>query len=307
MTGDAGRQGAGGQDAGPDEWAGRRYVALGSSFAAGPGIPPIVDRAAIRSGRNYPALVSQALGTRLVDVSYSGATTTHVRSQGQGRGRSARPAQLAAITPDAALVTVTVGGNDVSYIGGLIRAGLMFTVTRPVHRLSGPMAGRLRDLVSLSRDAAAFAQVRAAVADLLTEARRRAPQARVLLVDYLTVIGRYERSPGAAGSRLLPLTPAQVEQAAGTASELAQAFAGAAADAGAELVLASSASVDHGPCAPEPWMTGYVWGNPRRGGPVAYHPTAAGMTAVAELVLRQLGVEFSGWPTGPAAGSGTGG
>ena len=58
-----------------------RYVALGSSMAAGPGIPPRVPgspRSAGRSARNYAHLVAESLGVGLLDVTYSGATTAHV-------------------------------------------------------------------------------------------------------------------------------------------------------------------------------------------------------------------------------------
>ena len=44
----------------------KRYVALGSSMAAGPGIAPRVDgspRAAQRSARNYPHLVLEELAS----------------------------------------------------------------------------------------------------------------------------------------------------------------------------------------------------------------------------------------------------
>ena len=59
-----------------------RYVALGSSMAAGPGIRPRADGAPLpagRSARNYPHLVADRLGLDLVDVTYSGATTANLR------------------------------------------------------------------------------------------------------------------------------------------------------------------------------------------------------------------------------------
>ena len=37
-------------------------AALGSSFAAGPSIPPQLNAAARRSGLNYPSLLAKALG-----------------------------------------------------------------------------------------------------------------------------------------------------------------------------------------------------------------------------------------------------
>ena len=66
----------------------RRYVALGSSYAAGPGIDPVIDRTAGRSGRNYAHLLAQAPGAELTDATVSGATTatilnTHQRTLGR--------------------------------------------------------------------------------------------------------------------------------------------------------------------------------------------------------------------------------
>ena len=101
----------------------KRYVALGSSMAAGPGIRPRAAGApwaSGRSARNYPHLVAERLDLNLVDVTYSGATTTHVLSDNQ-RGA---PPQIAALNGSEALVTVTIGGNDVGYIPLLMAAAL---------------------------------------------------------------------------------------------------------------------------------------------------------------------------------------
>ena len=62
-----------------------RFVALGSSFAAGPGIAPRAagsPRRAGRSARNYAHLAAARLGLDLDDVSYSRAT---VRESSTGR------------------------------------------------------------------------------------------------------------------------------------------------------------------------------------------------------------------------------
>jgi hypothetical protein len=56
----------------------KRYVALGSSMASGPGIRPRAAGApwsSGRSARNYPHLIAERLGLDLVDVTFSGATT----------------------------------------------------------------------------------------------------------------------------------------------------------------------------------------------------------------------------------------
>ena len=56
------------------------YVALGSSFASGPGIEPIIDAGCGRSGNNYAHLVAERLGYDLVDVSSGGATVAGLHS-----------------------------------------------------------------------------------------------------------------------------------------------------------------------------------------------------------------------------------
>ena len=101
----------------------KRYVALGSSMAAGPGIRPRAAGApfaAGRSARNYPHLVAERLSLDLVDVTFSGATTAHVLADRQ-RGV---PPQVAALDGSEALVTITIGGNDVGYIPLLMAASL---------------------------------------------------------------------------------------------------------------------------------------------------------------------------------------
>jgi lysophospholipase L1-like esterase len=94
--------------------AGSRYVAMGSSFAAGPGLPSRVPGSPRRAGRstgNYAHLVARALSLDLHDVTFSGATTGDIL----GPSAAGQPAQVDALTPDTALVTITAGGNDVGW------------------------------------------------------------------------------------------------------------------------------------------------------------------------------------------------
>src|SRR3984957_20546701 len=99
----------------------RRYVALGSSMAAGPGIRPSAAGApfgAGRSARNYAHLVAERLKFDLIDVTFSGVTTAHVLA---GRQRGAQP-QIQALDGSEELVTITIGGNDVGYVPLLMAA-----------------------------------------------------------------------------------------------------------------------------------------------------------------------------------------
>jgi len=100
-----------------------RYVALGSSMAAGPGIRPSAAGAPFgsgRSARNYAHLVAERLNLDLVDVTFSGATTAHVLAD---RQRRAQP-QIEALDGSEELVTITIGGNDVGYVPLLMAASL---------------------------------------------------------------------------------------------------------------------------------------------------------------------------------------
>ncbi|MDT5227299.1 MAG: hypothetical protein QOH94_1092, partial [Mycobacterium sp.] len=100
-----------------------RYVALGSSMAAGPGIRPGAPAAPFgsgRSARNYAHLVAEQLRLDLVDVTFSGATTAQVLTEHQ---RSAPP-QVEALNGSEELVTITIGGNDVGYVPLLMAASL---------------------------------------------------------------------------------------------------------------------------------------------------------------------------------------
>lgn len=255
---------------------GSSYVSLGSSFAAGPGIGPQLVKTAGRSGRNYPHQVAEALQLDLVDVTYSGATTANILSEPQGDA----PPQLDAVGPDTELVTVTAGGNDLDYIGSFLRGSLMNTLARPVGLVSKRLGNRIRARVSYLREQAEYDAVADALVEIVSRIREGAPRSRILLVDYLTVVGPTTRP------RLdVPLNEEQLPSVVMMAEGLAQAFAKAAARSGAELVAASAASLDHGVGSAEPWTTGFGL---RPGGGVGYHPNEAGMTAVAGLVLQQL-------------------
>jgi lysophospholipase L1-like esterase len=259
--------------------AGSTYVALGSSFAAGPGIEPIVADGPKRSGRNYAHQVAEALSLRLVDVTSSGATTADILVRQQRTGGGRLPLQIDAVTADTRLVTVTVGGNDIGYIGKLIK-GSLFNVVLDGLRV---LPAGLRRLAGYGAKPEQYSSATDALVTVVEAVRARAPQARVVLVDYLTVFGEDAR-PGPD----LPLRADDVRRVRATAEGLAEAFARAAQRSGADLVTASSASAAHGVGSADPWVTGFEWRAVFAGKLVPYHPTAAGMSAVAALVMALL-------------------
>ena len=261
---------------GPISPPGGRYVAMGSSFAAGPGVAGPVDAPPSRCARstnNYARQLARRRGLHLVDVSCSGATTAHVLGPW-----AELPPQIDAVTPDTRLVTVTIGGNDVGYIGDLIadscaRVGL--PPGAPVARCPKPTQTGVE----------AWRDLESQLHRIAREVRRRARDARLIFVDYLTLLPEHGGCADAAASAEQAVRSRRVAQ------RLAAVTARVARQERAEVLRASRLSREHDLCDPEPWVSGY----PRPGGnriAAPYHPTLPGMTAIAEALDRMLASRF---------------
>jgi len=251
---------------------GAKYVAMGSSFAAGPGIPDYYEATpapCYRSTQNYAHQLAARLELALVDVSCSGATTAHLTGP-----RGAIPPQLDALTPDTKLVTITIGGNDLGYIGGLSAASCAgLQKETGVDGNCSPPAAFPAELT--------FNNLALRMDEIAKEVRHRAPNAKLVFVDYLAVL------PETGTCAATPLDETAADGARYTARRLADITRKVAGENGASVVTASEFSKGHDACGAEPWMHGY----PRPGAPVSgamYHPNAAGMTAVADALERLL-------------------
>jgi lysophospholipase L1-like esterase len=248
---------------------GDRYVAMGSSFAAGPGTGPRSPgspRNARRCDANYAHLLADRAGLALTDASWSGETAAQLLAGGHGR-----PPQVEALTRDTRLVTLTCGGNDVGYMAGLMLGSLPATLR------SLPAVRRRTDALLAATDAR-FDRLPGTFDRLLAEVRRRAPEATVVLVDYLTLL------PPEEGPSARPLPPEIADWGRRTAQRLAAETAAAASRAGCLLVTASAVSRDHHAWSEEPWSHRLRLG--RRA--IPYHPNADGMRAVADLLQQAL-------------------
>lgn len=250
--------------------AGAGYVAMGSSFAAGPGIlPPAISKPVLcaRSLNNYAQQLAQRRGLVLTDVSCSGATTSGVLA-----GWASLPPQIDALTPETRLVTITIGGNDVGYIGGLMAASCQ--QAKSVDNARCPKIGTPGE--------ERWTALEAALRRIADEVRQRSPKARLIWVDYPVVL------PERGQCRVTPLTMEQANAARAVAKRLAALTARVARETESSLLTASRLSVGHDACAREPWMNGF----PVPGaGPISvpYHPTLPGMTAIASALDRMLG------------------
>lgn len=251
-----------------------RYVAMGSSFAAGPFIgsrSPGSPRPAGRSAQNYAHLLARRLGLELVDVTYSGVTAAEILD-GTLPGE---PAQIEAVTEETELVTVTCGGNDVGYLPRLTLASAPWPLSS--------LPGARERVAELGRTSGEKLSTLDATLDLLTaEVAERAPRARLFLVDYLTIL------PPVAGTGAGRLSAEIADWGREVASRLAAETRAAAERAGCGYIAASQASVEHHAWSREPWTRGFRI-SPRGGAP--YHPNAAGMHAVAGLLADALSKE----------------
>ncbi|WP_369640722.1 SGNH/GDSL hydrolase family protein [Nocardia sp. JMUB6875] len=254
-------------------------MALGSSYAAGPGIDPVVDLPCVRSGKNYAHLVAAARNLELTDVSCSGATTSALSTGTAGMS------QIEAVHEDTRLVTITVGGNDLDYIGAMGRASHINTLRTLLAGSAGSSSvsetidGRMPE-----PSQAAYAQVRDALVDTVEAVHRVAPNAVVAMVGYLPVLdsGVLAVDP----KPLCPDVPLTVDQAR-TLRHVFEGLRFATADAarlsGALLIPIPDAA-EHAACGIRPWVNGF-----RSGGLLGgYHPTELGMRAVADAILEYI-------------------
>lgn len=247
--------------------AGLDYVAMGSSFAAGPSIPPVQSSsgaaACSRSANNYASIVARDTGANLTDVTCSGATTANILTTNQG----SQPPQINAVNSGTDLVTITIGGNDVNYLGSM--------VTYSCQNSGGTNCGT----VSQAAINTALGTVGQKIENVVNAVKARAPQARILLVSYSTLL------PDTGGCTGVPLTADQRIFERTVATRLAQANIDTANRTGATLVRLATASHGHDACAADPWVEKYKPASGR----TTYHPNEAGMKAAASLVKSALG------------------
>lgn len=243
----------------------------------------------MRSARNYASLAAEALGARLTDLTVSGATTETIltlpqvvaKPQGIAPGVSFEP-QISSLPADADLVTVTAGGNDLQFSGAMLAEAWRAAdpASPMVEILAQSFPGGLPKRIPAPTPERVKAMAQG-LAEIVRAARAAAAGARVVLVDYLTVIGPETIGAPAAS---WPLSEAQTAEFARIQEAVRQGFTLAAEDSGAELLRASDLSRDHALGSPEPWVFGFEANAART--MRSFHPNEAGMQAVADALVR---------------------
>jgi lysophospholipase L1-like esterase len=255
-----------------------KFVALGSSFAAGIGLgdratgSPFVCQ---RSSNGYPQQLARMRNLPMVDMSCSGATAQHVRQGGQ----AFLGPQLDGLAKNTKWVTLTVGGNDISYVGDLtFLAGrkdqtVMGWALRQFW--DGPRKPEQRDYINL----------RNVLASTLAEIKQSAPQATIIVVTYPTIL------PPKNTCAKLGLSEAETATMREVGNRLAHLTSAVAHDAAALLIDMHVLGAGHDACSAEPWVNGWndVSGTP-------FHPNIAGAKATAQAISAAMDAMPSAQP-----------
>lgn len=245
-----------------------KYVALGDSYTAGPGLPAQHGHPAAcrRSSRNYPSRVATALDARLVDVSCGGARTRDLsRSQRLNDGSRTRP-QLEVVDRRTDLVTLGVGANEFGIFARIFgRCARQSTRDR----VCGDQADLRRDARRVERT------TRRAVRQI----RDRAPAARIVVVGYPRML-----PPGAVCGQV-PFTVTENRRLRTLWARVGTSLRRAAQKTEAEYVDPYPASNNHHACSRRPWVNGT---RPAAKKGTAFHPTPRGMAGMSRLVLRTI-------------------
>ncbi|QMU23249.1 SGNH/GDSL hydrolase family protein [Gordonia rubripertincta] len=247
------------------------YVNLGDSFSAGTGVRPLVEDSPIlclRSSKNFAHIVAAEEDFALTDVSCGGAETADFRNA-QHEGV---PPQLDALTADADLVTVMIGGNDKETYGRTIELCSRAADTDP---LGSPCTDRYgRSLIE-----PVATDIYPAIREALRGVKAKAPDAKVLLVGYPWLmpptVGCYPEMKLAVGD--VPM----IRELQTSLNDYGRR---AAEDEGVRFVDMLPASVGHDACAgPQRWIEPMT-----AQGPARVHPNERGQAAIAEQVRKAL-------------------
>ncbi|KAF2768381.1 SGNH hydrolase [Teratosphaeria nubilosa] len=257
-----------------------RIVALGSSFAAGPSIEPQVDLSARRSGRNYAHQLAESLNAELTDLTVSGATLLNVLCEPQEVTWSPRAIfqpQLDSLPSNADIVTLTGGGNDLGYSGGMVFDSLMASVPALVRWMFKMWIPHPGIDLTLDHLASRFVEVLDAV-------HQRAPQAKIYLVQYPCVFG-----PSSRPSSKLPLSWEAIEyyRRRGVILDRAYETAAKVRSEFVEVLPVAEWSEDHALGSEQPWISGFslglLWNRQ-----IPYHPNLIAHTAIAERLIAAI-------------------
>jgi hypothetical protein len=254
------------------------YVALGSSFASGFGQTPyepgtIGTLICGRSLQDYPQQVSATLHLSLTDVTCGGATTANILDTPQQGFISP---QINAVSIGTKLVTITVGGNDVNYLLDLYRN----SCANDASAIDPSFQPFICTPLDPAATQTALTTLQQKLVNVVQAVKTKAPRARIILADYLTILPLANR-----GCAALPLTVDQIAYSRNVANQLAADTFRTALQTRVEYLPLSLLSLGHDACSANPWV------NPWSSSVIVgsqYHPNAAGIAFEAKVISTYL-------------------
>ncbi len=245
-----------------------RYVALGDSYTSGPGISPMDAAAGLcqRSKANYPALLARRIGADLTDVSCGGATTAHVLTTPQAAS-GVTTAQIAAVTTDTDLVTISIGANDGFTTPLFFQCAFSRT---PAQTCAAFVQTSLPQILP---------HIRTTVGATLDQIEQQAPNATIVLVGYMSF------ASGEQTCDALPLPSEAIASMHSAEQQLEQLLSEVADLHQVTFVPMGRRSDGHDPCSDHPWTNG-TSAVPYNGSWL--HPRRAGMEATADAIIDAL-------------------
>jgi lysophospholipase L1-like esterase len=255
---------------------GAAYVALGDSYTAGPLIPnQVPPYGCLKSDHNFPNLAAPAIGLPLTDISCSGAETEDMTAPQEVEFDGPNPPQFSALDAGTAVVSVTIGGNDIGFseiAESCITANPFATPCRDKYDAGG------EDVI-----AARIAETAPKVAAVLKGIRQRSPDARVFVLNYAAIFPE----TGFGCWPQMPIGYGDVPYLRAKQKELNAMIARQAQKRGATLVDWYGASVGHDACK-DPlvrWVEPLAPVNPA----APIHPNLAGMEGAAAALVAAAG------------------
>src|ERR1700722_7253617 len=265
------------------------YVALGDSYAAGPGIPDQTGAVTgcEQSNSSYPFLVAQRLRLELTDMSCSSATIADL-STAQPTGDGINPAQLSALSPATALVTLGIGGNDVGWASIFTRCVELDLI--PVLIPSEDSSGLTPCEDYYVHDGTDLIQQRVQMvsgqlAKTLSQIKARARRARVYVVGYPELLP----SSGNGCASTLGITTGDIVFLSNEELRLNRELRRVAQAAGDGYVDTYGPSEGHDACSAPPsrWLEPLI----PDAAAAPLHPNAAGEQGMANAIVAAVKTE----------------
>ncbi|MHA3702087.1 SGNH/GDSL hydrolase family protein [Jatrophihabitans sp. YIM 134969] len=320
----------------PAGTAGKTYVAMGDSYAAGYGLPPSEGTRTEKpvpgcnqTDGDYPHLLAGSLGLGLTDVSCSGATTADFTNPQQVTPGPPPPPQLDVFTdvqPD--LVTITIGGNDLGFSG--IGSGcLAASANGPIffHPTFNSCKAYFESLPANSRinPYNRIAPTLKKVAGAIKAVKAAAPNSKIVVIAYPAIAPDAANTPagGCYAANALPapfplpglpislgstfpFTDTDVPFLQVLQQRLDDGIGEVAAANGAQYADIYPASLAHSACQPETerWVEPIIPAAAAQGATNTLHPNLAGTTAMANALDPVVQALFPTAPTSTPPSSG---